>query len=288
MLQSFLHVCGQGLVEASRLRHFSKTNWGPLCHISHVAMPHCCTPTLLFFSSSAMAACCPTSLEATSKCSSAWLELLWRTRFLCALHRMLCFHVIRKSWYGCDPDAAAQAKVNPAHVRIAADAALVIDGAGVSVQALDLDGALVVTAVPGAASHRFHTGGGMPEATFVCSSMTGKPAVNTGDGREHTLDALQSFCHADALPAWPEVQVSVHISAGQSSNGWHGGVTGAHVTLDGLELKNAGWKWQALNPNKPMTEEQAIRCMPALLGPCQAVSRHGCMGGAGTLLVWNR
>ena len=37
-------------------------------------------------------------------------------------------------------------------------------------------------------------------------------------------------------------------------------VAGAHVTVDDLALKNAGWKWQALNPNKPMTEEQAIRC----------------------------
>lgn len=54
-------------------------------------------------------------------------------------------------------------------MRIAADAALVIDGAGVSIQALDLDGALVVTAVPGAASYRLHTGSGMPEATFVFS-----------------------------------------------------------------------------------------------------------------------
>lgn len=76
----------------------------------------------------------------------------------------------------------------------------------------------------------------------------------------------------------------VHIIADQSSSGWHGGVTGAHVTLDGLVLKNAGWKWQALNPDKPMTEEQAIRFAPALLGPCRAVLRHGCMAGAGTVL----
>lgn len=40
-------------------------------------------------------------------------------------------------------------------------------------------------------------------------------------------------------------------------------MAGAHVTVDGLALKNAGWKWQALNPNKPMTEEQAIRCAHA-------------------------
>lgn len=39
-----------------------------------------------------------------------------------------------------------------------------------------------------------------------------------------------------------------------------GSVAGAHLTVDGLALKNAGWKWQALNPDKPMTEEQAIRC----------------------------
>jgi hypothetical protein len=40
---------------------------------------------------------------------------------------------------------------------------------------------------------------------------------------------------------------------------------GAHLTVDGLALRNAGWKWQALNPAKPMTEEQAIRRAPA---PC--------------------
>jgi len=37
---------------------------------------------------------------------------------------------------------------------------------------------------------------------------------------------------------------------------------GAHLTVDGLALRNAGWKWQALNPAKPMTEEQAIRRAP--------------------------
>lgn len=37
------------------------------------------------------------------------------------------------------------------------------------------------------------------------------------------------------------------------------------MTVDGLALRNAGWKWQALNPAKPMTEEQAIRRAPP---PC--------------------
>ena len=40
------------------------------------------------------------------------------------------------------------------------------------------------------------------------------------------------------------------------------------MTVDGLALRNAGWKWQALNPNKPMTEEQAIRCARACCLPC--------------------
>jgi UDP-sugar pyrophosphorylase len=33
----------------------------------------------------------------------------------------------------------------------------------------------------------------------------------------------------------------------------------AHLTIDGLRVQNAGWKWQALKPDKPMTEEQFIR-----------------------------
>lgn len=33
----------------------------------------------------------------------------------------------------------------------------------------------------------------------------------------------------------------------------------ARLTIDGLKVQNAGWKWQALNPDKPMTEEQFIR-----------------------------
>ena len=45
-----------------------------------------------------------------------------------------------------------------------------------------------------------------------------------------------------------------------STDDMAGLVAGAHVTVDGLALKNAGWKWQALNPDKPMTKEQAIRC----------------------------
>ncbi|BDA43416.1 UDP-sugar pyrophosphorylase [Coccomyxa sp. Obi] len=34
---------------------------------------------------------------------------------------------------------------------------------------------------------------------------------------------------------------------------------GASLVIDGLKVQNKGWKWQALNPNKPMTEEQMIR-----------------------------
>ena len=33
----------------------------------------------------------------------------------------------------------------------------------------------------------------------------------------------------------------------------------AKVVVDGLKVRNAGWKWQALKPHKPMTEEQAMR-----------------------------
>ncbi len=36
----------------------------------------------------------------------------------------------------------------------------------------------------------------------------------------------------------------------------------ASLVIDGLKVQNKGWKWQALNPNKPMTEEQMIRCLP--------------------------
>lgn len=33
----------------------------------------------------------------------------------------------------------------------------------------------------------------------------------------------------------------------------------AKLIVDGLKLRNAGWKWWALNPDKPMTEEEYIR-----------------------------
>ncbi|KAK9828897.1 hypothetical protein WJX72_002655 [[Myrmecia] bisecta] len=33
----------------------------------------------------------------------------------------------------------------------------------------------------------------------------------------------------------------------------------AIVKVDGLEVRNKGWRWMALNPDKPMTEEQFIR-----------------------------
>ena len=40
---------------------------------------------------------------------------------------------------------------------------------------------------------------------------------------------------------------------------------GARVVIDGARVRNGGWRWQALKPEKPMTEEQSIRCA---LGPC--------------------
>ncbi len=76
----------------------------------------------------------------------------------------------------------AQEKVDARRVRLGAGAALVIEGAGVRIAGLDLEGTLVVDARPGAA-----------------------------------------------------------------------------VTIDGAHVRNAGWRWQALKPEKPMTEEQYIR-----------------------------
>ena len=78
--------------------------------------------------------------------------------------------------------ADAQEKVDAPKVRLSSGAALVIDGAGVRVAGLDLEGTLVVDAK-----------------------------------------------------------------------------AGATVTLDGARVRNAGWRWQALKPEKPMTEEQYIR-----------------------------
>ncbi|EIE22423.1 UDP-sugar pyrophosphorylase 1 [Coccomyxa subellipsoidea C-169] len=75
-----------------------------------------------------------------------------------------------------------EAKIDAASVRLSKDAVLVINGAGVRIKSLDLDGTLVIDAAPG-----------------------------------------------------------------------------AEVVLDGLKAQNRGWKWQALNPNKEMTEEQAMR-----------------------------
>ena len=51
-------------------------------------------------------------------------------------------------------EGAAQAKVNAGRVRIASDSALVITGEGVRLEALDLDGALVIAASPGAPMFR--------------------------------------------------------------------------------------------------------------------------------------
>ena len=36
----------------------------------------------------------------------------------------------------------------------------------------------------------------------------------------------------------------------------------AEVLIDGLHVENKGWRWMALKPDKPMTEEMAIRCGP--------------------------
>ena len=81
------------------------------------------------------------------------------------------------------PLPVAQEKVAAANVRLSASSALVISGADVSIRGLDLDGAVVVEAAPG-----------------------------------------------------------------------------ARVVIDGAHVRNGGWKWQALKPEKPMTEEQFIRC----------------------------
>ena len=37
-------------------------------------------------------------------------------------------------------------------------------------------------------------------------------------------------------------------------------VPGARLTIDGLHVQNDSWRWMGLNPNKPMTEDMAIRC----------------------------
>ena len=36
----------------------------------------------------------------------------------------------------------------------------------------------------------------------------------------------------------------------------------AAVLIDGLHVENKGWRWMALKPDKPMTEEMAIRWEP--------------------------
>ena len=63
-----------------------------------------------------------------------------------ALFRCICPASVRIAHM----ESAAQAKVNAGRVRIAADSALVITGEGVRLKALDLDGALVIAASPGA------------------------------------------------------------------------------------------------------------------------------------------
>ena len=34
---------------------------------------------------------------------------------------------------------------------------------------------------------------------------------------------------------------------------------GARLVVDGAKERNRGWRWQALKPDKPMSEEQYIR-----------------------------
>ena len=34
---------------------------------------------------------------------------------------------------------------------------------------------------------------------------------------------------------------------------------GARLVVDGAKERNRGWRWQALEPNEPMSEEQYIR-----------------------------
>ena len=84
-----------------------------------------------------------------------------------------------------------QAKVDAAKVRLSKDAALVINGAQVHIRSLDLNGALVIDAAPG-----------------------------------------------------------------------------AELVIDGLKVQNKGWTWHALNPEKPSTEEQKIRCQKPPLLSC--------------------
>ena len=110
--------------------------------------------------------------------------------------RLICLRTFLADMHACldgeesevmHQSRCLQAKLDAAKVRLSKDAALVISGADVHIKSLDLDGALVVDAAPG-----------------------------------------------------------------------------ARLVIDGLRVQNKGWKWQALNPNKPMTEEQMIRfaCLP--------------------------
>lgn len=46
-------------------------------------------------------------------------------------------------------------------------------------------------------------------------------------------------------------------------------VPGASLQIKGLHEKNDGWRWMGLNPNKPMTEVQAIRCAALQQNSCQ-------------------
>jgi hypothetical protein len=76
-------------------------------------------------------------------------------------------------WEGGSPTGrpGLQAKVNAARVRIAADAALVVNAAGVRLEALDLDGALVITACAGAPGSGCWCWKGGACETITCSVL---------------------------------------------------------------------------------------------------------------------
>ena len=70
----------------------------------------------------------------------------------------------------------------------------------------------------------------------------------------------------------------------------------AQVTIDGLSVNNEGWRWMGLKPNKPMTENMAIRwilgavasALPAAtpeMAVRQAHSGHDCASVA--LCLWD-
>lgn len=56
------------------------------------------------------------------------------------------------------------------------------------------------------------------------------------------------------------------------------------LTLREAVVQNKGWRWMALNPDKPMTEEWFIRCLhdpPSCFAPCR-----GFRGEKSHFIVW--